>query len=82
MMPFVNVRTVKGILDETQKQELHRRLTDLMVEVEGRDDPAFRQLVFVLIEEEPATSWSVGGVQVTPEQVQTLRLLPHRQAPA
>lgn len=80
-MPFVNVRTVKGMLDETRKRELHRRLTDLMVEVEGGGNPAFRQLVFVLIEEEQPTSWSVGGVPVTPEQVQTLRLATDGSAP-
>jgi 4-oxalocrotonate tautomerase len=79
-MPFINVRTAKGLLDEQQKQELHQRLTDLMVEVEGRGSPAFRQLVFVLIEEEASTNWSVGGVQVTPEQLQTLRLAPHEPA--
>ena len=79
-MPFINVRTAKGLLDEQQKQELHQRLTDLIVEVEGRGNPAFRQLVFVLIEEEASTNWSVGGVQVTPEQVQTWRMAPHQPA--
>lgn len=79
-MPFINVRTAKGLLDDQQKQELHQRLSDLVVEIEGRGNPAFRQLVFVLIEEEAATNWSIGGVQVTPEQVEMLRMAPRQPA--
>jgi 4-oxalocrotonate tautomerase len=71
-MPFVNVRTAKGLLDATQKQELHQRLTEVMVDVEGRGNPAFRSLVIVLIEEDEPTSWSLGGVQVTAEQLEAL----------
>lgn len=80
-MPFVNVRTAKGMLDTSQKQELHQRLTEVLVEVEGRGNPAFRSLVFVLIEEEEPTSWSLGGIQVTPEQLQTLIGAPHPATP-
>lgn len=46
-MPFVNVQTVKGMLDERQKSELLSRITELLVEIEGRGDPAFRQSVWV-----------------------------------
>ena len=69
-MPFVNVRTAKGLLDASQKQELHQRLTEVMVDVEGRGNAAFRSLVVVLIEEEEPTSWSLGGMQVTAEQLE------------
>jgi 4-oxalocrotonate tautomerase len=68
-MPFINVRTAKGMLDAFQKQELHQRLTEVLVEVEGRGNAAFRSLVMVLIEEEEPTSWSLGGMQVTAEQL-------------
>ena len=71
-MPFINVRTAMGLLDASQKQQLHQRLTDVLVEVEGRRNPAFRSVVFVLIEEEEPTSWSLGGEQVTPEQLAAL----------
>jgi 4-oxalocrotonate tautomerase len=54
-MPFVNIQTVKGLLDEAQKQELLERITDLMVEIEGRGDSEFRKMVWVAIDErEPA----------------------------
>ncbi len=64
-MPFVTVRTLKGALDEAQKQTIQRRLTDLMVEVEGRGNERFRQFVWVLIEEEEASNWSIAGNQLS-----------------
>jgi hypothetical protein len=39
-MPFVNVQTIKGIMNAEQKSELLRRMTDLMVEIEGKGDPS------------------------------------------
>ncbi|HAT4985950.1 TPA: 4-oxalocrotonate tautomerase [Serratia marcescens] len=64
-MPFVNVQTVKGMLDEGQKSELLARITDLLVEIEGRGDPAFRQSVWVRIDEHAPEQWSLGGLQST-----------------
>ncbi len=64
-MPFVTVRTLKGALDDAQKQTLRQRLTDLMVEVEGRGNERFRQFVWVLIEEEEASNWSIAGNQLS-----------------
>lgn len=72
-MPFVNVRTARGILDEEGKHELHERLTHLLVEIEGGGNPEFRNSVFVLIEEEEPSSWSVGGVPVTGEMIRELK---------
>ena len=34
-MPFVNVQTIKGIMNPEQKKELLRRMTDLIVEIEA-----------------------------------------------
>ena len=33
-MPFVNVQTIKGIMNPEQKKELLRRMTDLIVEID------------------------------------------------
>ena len=79
-MPFVNVRTVKGLLDAPQKQALHQRVTDLLVAGEGRGNPAFRPLVCVLMEEAASTNGSGGGVPVTTEQGQPVRLAPRQPA--
>ena len=66
-MPFVNVRTVKGLLDAQQKEQLQKRLTDLMVEIEGRGNEQFRPYVWVLIEEQDAANWTLGGIHPTTE---------------
>jgi 4-oxalocrotonate tautomerase len=78
-MPFVNVHTVKGMLTDAQKRELEDRITDLMVEVEGRGDPAFRRLVWVKIDEAEPAGWSMGGTHVTPELV--ARVTSHGRPP-
>lgn len=39
-MPFVNVQTIKGIMNPEQKKELLRRMTDLIVEIEGKAIPS------------------------------------------
>ena len=66
-MPLVTIRTMKGLLDEEQKKELHKRITDLMVEIEGNGKEEFRQLVIISIDEEESINFSMGGVMATPE---------------
>jgi len=71
-MPFVNVRTAKGLLNPTQKKELQTRITDLMVEIEGSGNPAFRPFVWVLIEEQEPDNWCLGGTHVSTELIAQL----------
>ncbi|EPG8309801.1 4-oxalocrotonate tautomerase [Klebsiella aerogenes] len=68
-MPFVNVQTIKGIMTAEQKNELLCRMTDLMVEIEGRGDPQFRQSVWIRIDEHEPEQWSLGGIQPTAEMI-------------
>ena len=72
-MPFVNIRTAKGLLSEGQKQELHDRLTELLIEIEGEGDPDFKKYIMILIEEHDAENWSVSGVSLTPEAIRTVK---------
>jgi 4-oxalocrotonate tautomerase len=72
-MPFVNVRTVKGLLTEEQKREIQKRITDVMVDVEGRGVEAFRANVWVLVEEIDAENWCVGGRSLTQEMIAQLK---------
>lgn len=71
-MPFVNVRTAKGLLSPARKRELQTRITDLLVELEGNGDPAFRPYVSVLIEEQDPENWAMGGTHVTAELIRQL----------
>ncbi len=64
-MPFVNIKTLKGALTDTQKQELHRRIADVMIEVEGRGKPEFRNYVMIMIDELEPQNASMGGRQAT-----------------
>lgn len=64
-MPFVNISTAKGLLNDEQKRTLHSRITDLLVEVEGRGNPDFSKYVVVLIEEHDPGNWCFNGETVT-----------------
>jgi len=60
-MPIVNVKTMKGTLNEDLKKELHRGICDVMVETIGRGNTDFAKLVTVIIEEEEPQNFSSGG---------------------
>jgi 4-oxalocrotonate tautomerase len=68
-MPYVSISTARGILDVEQKQTLLQRITDLMVEIEGQGNPEFRKLVWVKIEEQDPSHWSLGGMTASPERI-------------
>jgi 4-oxalocrotonate tautomerase len=36
-MPFVNVKVIEGVFSAAQKQDIVRKVTDAMVEVEGEN---------------------------------------------
>jgi 4-oxalocrotonate tautomerase len=58
-MPFVNVKLVDGVFTTKEKHELAKALTDVMVKFEGSE--AFREVVWVLIEELHTDGWHIGG---------------------
>ena len=58
-MPLVNVKLAEGVYTEKQKHEMAARLTDVMVAFEGSE--AFREVVWVLIEELHRDGWHIGG---------------------
>lgn len=58
-MPFVNVKLVDGVFTPEEKRALAKALTDVMVRFEGSE--AFREVVWVLIEELHTDGWHIGG---------------------
>ena len=71
-MPFVNIKTLKGALSEAQKTELHRKIADVMIEIEGRGSEKFRPYVMVMIEELEPQNAAVGGRQATGDFVKMI----------
>ncbi len=60
-MPHVHIRITDEGATPTQKKELIRRSTEMMVEVLGKN----RSTTFVTIEEVPTDNWGIGGEPVT-----------------
>ena len=58
-MPYVRVTLVDGVFSTEQKHAMAAKLTDVMVEFEGSE--AFREVVWVLIEELHTDGWHIGG---------------------
>ena len=57
-MPFVNVKVIEGVFSPAQKQDIVRKVTDAMVEVEGEH---MRPVTWVVVEEVASGDWGIGG---------------------
>lgn len=58
-MPLVNVKLVEGVFSSEEKRAMAAALTDVMVRFEGSE--AFREVVWVLIEELHPDGGHIGG---------------------
>lgn len=68
-MPFVNVKVIEGVFSAEQKQEMVRRLTDTMVDIEGEN---MRPVTWVVVEEVKSGDWGIGGSPLTTADVKAL----------
>jgi 4-oxalocrotonate tautomerase len=68
-MPYLNMRTARGLLNDEQRKTLMDRFTDAIVEIEGGGDPEFRKMVWIQIEEDDPGQWQLGELRLTPEIV-------------
>ena len=69
-MPYVNVKVVEGVFDEETKQEMLKRITETMVDIEGE---AMRPVTWVTIEEVASGEWAIGGKALTTQDVKDLQ---------
>jgi 4-oxalocrotonate tautomerase len=69
-MPIVNIKTMRGALSREQKKQLHKRISDVFVEVEGKGSEAIRPYVVITIDESIPSNFSIGGKQASEEFVQ------------
>jgi 4-oxalocrotonate tautomerase len=68
-MPLVNVKILEGVFSQDQKQEMIKRMTDIMVDLEGE---RMRPLTLVVIEEVKGGDWGVGGKAFSSADVKAL----------
>ncbi|MBI3853610.1 MAG: 4-oxalocrotonate tautomerase family protein [Verrucomicrobia bacterium] len=65
-MPLLNVKLMEGVFTPDQKQEMIRKLTDVMVSVEGE---SIRPATWIIVEEVKSREWGVGGKTVSTADV-------------
>ena len=68
-MPFINVKLIEGVFTPAQKQDIVRRLTDTMVEIEGEN---MRPVTWVIVEEVASGDRDIGGKPLTTAGVKAL----------
>jgi 4-oxalocrotonate tautomerase len=68
-MPFVNVKVIEGVFSTAQKQDIVRKVTDAMVEVEGEN---MRPVTWVVVEEVASGDWGIGGAPMHTSDVKAL----------
>lgn len=68
-MPFIQVKVIENVFSAEQQQEIVRRLTDAMVEIEGEN---MRPVTWCVVEEVRSGSWGIAGNPLTTEDVRTL----------
>jgi 4-oxalocrotonate tautomerase len=73
VMPMVTVKLIEDVFTPAQKQEMIRRITDTMVEIEGEN---LRPVTWVLIEEVRSGDWGIAGNGLTTADVHALQAQP------
>lgn len=68
-MPFINVKVIEGVFDETQTQEIIKKLTDTMVSIEGEN---LRPVTWCVVEEVGSGHWGIAGNPLTTQGVKSL----------
>jgi 4-oxalocrotonate tautomerase len=68
-MPLVKVNMIEGVFTPTQKKEMIRRLSDVVVSIGGEN---IRPVTWVVLEEVKSGEWGVGGNVLTTADVNAL----------
>jgi 4-oxalocrotonate tautomerase len=68
-MPLVQIKLIEGVFSPAQKQEMIRKVTDVMVSIEGE---TMRPVTWVVVDEVKSGSWGMGGKAVTTEDVKAM----------
>jgi 4-oxalocrotonate tautomerase len=65
----VNIKLIEGVYSQDQKREMIRRITDVMVDLEGEH---MRPVTMVVIEEVKSGDWGIGGKAFASADVKAL----------
>jgi 4-oxalocrotonate tautomerase len=68
-MPLVTIDVIKDVFTPTQKQDLIRKVTEAMIEVEGE---SMRPVTWVRINEIEGGDWAIGGKALRAADVHAL----------
>jgi len=70
IMPIVDIHLIEGVFDKNQKQEMIRKVTDAMVDIEGE---AMRGVTWVRLYEVASGEWGMGGKGITTADVKAMQ---------
>src|SRR4051812_6391181 len=65
-MPLIQVKLIENVFTPEQKQQIVRRLTDTMVEIEGEN---MRPVTWCVIDEVKSGDWGIAGNPLTTADV-------------
>ena len=66
-MPYVNLKIIKNQVSEEQKEQIVEGLTNLIVEIMGRN----RDLTVITIDELNENNWIIGGKKLSSDELKT-----------
>ena len=69
-MPLVDIQLIEGVFDHNQKQQMIRKVTDAMVEIEGE---ALRGVTWVRVQEIASGEWGIGGKAPSAQDIKAMR---------
>jgi 4-oxalocrotonate tautomerase len=69
VMPLIQVKVIENVFSDAQKQEIVRRLTDAMVEIEGEN---MRPVTWCIVDEVRSGDWGIAGSPLTTSDVKAL----------
>ena len=75
-MPLINVKLIEGVFTPDQKQQIVRRLTDAMVEIEGEN---MRPVTWCIVQEVGSGDWGIAGNPLHTADVKALAAGVHVQ---
>jgi len=73
-MPFINIKVLKGTLSKEKKDEMIKRVSETVAEIEASPSPKDSLLGYTwcVLEEVVFDHWGIGGNAVTPEILQAV----------